>query len=78
GGAIEGKLWVHDFVLDTLEQALHARRPHSKDATHPSERNVRHVSICYTKRLRAADIGASVGSVCDSCDNALAKTINDL
>ena len=32
----------------------------------------------WNKRLAKADMDASVGSVGDSCDNALAETINGL
>src|SRR6476620_1185803 len=37
-----------------------------------------YVSIHYTDRLAEAGIEPSVGSVCDSFDNALAETINGL
>lgn len=68
-----------DFVLDALEQALHARRRTGDDALiHHSDRGVQYVSIRYTERLRDAGIEASVGSVGDSYDNALAETINGL
>jgi transposase InsO family protein len=36
------------------------------------------MSICYIDRLAQANIDASVGSVGDSYDNALAETINGL
>ena len=36
------------------------------------------VSIKYTERLAEAGLLSSVGSVGDSCDNALAETINGL
>jgi putative transposase len=68
-----------DFVLDALEQALHARRPLDKEALiHHSDRGVQYVSIRYTERLAEAGIEPSVGSVGDSYDNALAETINGL
>lgn len=66
-----------DFVLDALEQALHARRP--KDTLiHHSDRGAQYVSIRYTQRLVEAGIEPSVGSVGDSYDNALAESINSL
>ena len=66
-----------DFVLDALEQALHARRPAGdKGLIHHSDRGVQYVSIRYTERLAEAGIEPSVGSVGDSYDNALAETIN--
>jgi putative transposase len=68
-----------DFVLDALEQALHARRRAADAALiHHSDRGVQYVSIRYTERLAEAGIEPSVGSVGDSYDNALAETINGL
>jgi putative transposase len=67
-----------DFVLDALEQALHARRPKQGNLIHHSDRGVQYVSIRYTERLAQAGIEPSVGSVGDSYDNALAETINGL
>ncbi len=66
-----------DFVLDALELALYARKPSGK-LIHHSDRGVQYVSIRYTERLAEAGIEASVGSVGDSYDNALAETINGL
>lgn len=65
------------FVLDALEQALHARRP-GDALIHHSDRGSQYVSIRYTERLAEAGIEPSVGSVGDSYDNALAETINGL
>jgi len=68
-----------DFVLDALEQALHARRGIGQGKLiHHSDRGVQYVSIRYTERLAEAGIEPSVGSVGDSYDNALAETINGL
>lgn len=68
-----------DFVLDALEQALHARQPVSKGGLiHHSDRGSQYVSIRYTERLAEAGIEPSVGSVGDSYDNALAETVNGL
>jgi transposase InsO family protein len=66
------------FVLDALEQALHARRPAESGLIHHSDRGAQYVSIRYTERLAEAGIEPSVGSVGDSYDNALAETINGL
>jgi len=68
-----------DFVLDALEQTLCARQPFGRSGlVHPGDRGVQYVSIRYTERLAKAGIKPSVGSVGDSYDNALAKTINGL
>jgi transposase InsO family protein len=67
------------FVLDALEQALHARRPVQGDGlVHHSDRGSQYLALRYTDRLAAAGIEPSVGSVGDSYDNALAETINGL
>jgi len=67
------------FVLDALEQALHARRPALRAGLiHHSDRGSQYVSIKYTERLVEAGVEPSVGSVGDSYDNALAETINGL
>ena len=64
------------FVLDALEQALHARRPvRDGGLVHHSDRGVQYVSIKYTERLAEAGIEPSVGSVGDSYDNALAESV---
>ena len=63
------------FVLDALEQALHARRPVEGGLIHHSDRGVQYVSIKYSERLADAGIKPSVGSVGDSFDNALAETV---
>jgi putative transposase len=68
-----------DFVLDALEQALYARKPFDQGGLiHHSDRGSHYVSIRYSERLAEAGIDASVGSVGDSYDNALAETINGL
>jgi transposase InsO family protein len=66
-----------DLVLDALEQALYSRTG-TKGLVHHSDRGSQYLSIRYTERLAEAGIEASVGSVGDSYDNALAETINGL
>lgn len=64
------------FVLDALDQALHARRlVHRGRLVHHSDRGSQYLSIKYTERLSDAGIEPSVGSVGDSYDNALAETV---
>jgi len=67
-----------EFVLDALEQALHARRPDPHRLIHHSDRGSQYLSIRYSERLGEAGIEPSVGSTGDSYDNALAETINGL
>ena len=67
------------FVLDALEQAIHARQPGPEDGLiHHSDRGVQYLAMTYTQRLAEANLVPSVGSVGDSYDNALAETINGL
>jgi transposase InsO family protein len=64
------------FVLDALEQAIHARGPAKGGGLiHHSDRGSQYLSIRYTERLGEAGIAPSVGSVGDSYDNALAETV---
>jgi putative transposase len=63
-----------ELVLDALEQALHARKADS-GLTHHSDHGSQYLSIRYTERLAEAGVEASVGSVGDSYDNALAETV---
>jgi transposase InsO family protein len=68
-----------DFVLDALEQGIHARRPGPEDKLiHHSDRGTQYLAMNYTQRLAEARLVPSVGSVGDSYDNALAETINGL
>ncbi len=62
------------MVLDALEQALYSRTG-TEGLVHHSDRGSQYLSIRYTERLAEAGIDASVGSVGDSYDNALAESI---
>lgn len=66
-----------ELVLDALEQALWSRGKPT-DLIHHSDRGSQYLSIRYTERLAEAGIDASVGSVGDSYDNAMAESINAL
>jgi len=63
-----------DLAIDALEQALHAR-PRSESLVHHSDRGVQYLCIRYTERLAANGVVASVGSVGDSYDNAMAESV---
>ena len=65
------------LVLDALEQAIWRRKP-EKGLIHHSDHGSQYLSIRYTERLADAEIEASVGSVGDSYDNAMAESINAL
>jgi len=66
-----------DLTLDALEQALWARKVKG-DLVHHSDRGSQYLSIRYSERLAEVGIEASVGSVGDAYDNAMAETINGL
>ena len=52
------------FVLDALEQAIHARRPGPEDGLiHHSDRGAQYLTMNYTQRLSEANLVPSVGSV---------------
>ena len=62
------------LVFDALEQALHARGM-PDGLTHHSDRGSQYLSLRYSARLEEAGVKASVGTVGDSYDNALAESI---
>ena len=66
-----------ELVLDALEQAL-GSRTNIEGSIHHSDRGCQYPSTRYSDTLAEAGINASVGSVGDSYDNALAETINGL
>lgn len=66
-----------ELTLDALEQALWARKVKG-NLIHHSDRGSQYLSIRYSERLVEAGVEASVSSVGDAYDNALAETINGL
>ncbi|WP_435862011.1 IS3 family transposase [Streptomyces sparsogenes] len=66
-----------ELPLEALEMALW-RRQIKKDSglIHHSDRGSQYVSIRYTDRLAEIGAAASVGSVADSYDNAMAEALN--
>jgi putative transposase len=76
-----GATMTTQLVLDALEQAIWTRQRTGRgvgDVVAHNDRGSQYTSIKYTERLEEAGIAASVGSVGDSYDNALAETINGL
>jgi transposase InsO family protein len=63
-----------ELVLGALEQALWSRSG-IKGVVHHSEGGSKYLSIRYPGRLTETGAQPSVGSCCDSCDNALAETV---
>jgi putative transposase len=69
------------LVLDALEQAIWTRQRCGEElesVVAHSDRGSQYTALKFGERLVEAGIAASVGSVGDSYDNALAETINGL
>ncbi|WP_456284913.1 hypothetical protein [Microbacterium sp. JZ101] len=69
------------LALDALETGIWARQRDGADLSelvHRSERRVQYVAVRYTTCLAEAGAVASVGSVGDSYDNAMAEAFNSL
>jgi transposase InsO family protein len=64
-----------ELTLDALEQALWARRV-KENLIHHSDRGSQYLAIRYSERLIEAGNCASVSSIGDGYDNAMAETIN--
>jgi putative transposase len=70
-----------DLALDALNMGIWTRQRAGADLSqliHHSDRGVQYVAIRYTERLAEVDVVASVGSVGDSYDNAMAEAFNSL
>ena len=66
------------LVLDALKMALHQRGPGADiQLVHHSDRGSQYTSIDYTQTLADHGVLASVGSVGDAYDNALAESFVD-
>lgn len=64
-----------DLVLDALEMATWRRRPEpGSGLIHHSDRGSQYTSFRYTQRLSDLGIAASVGTVADAYDNAMAES----
>ncbi|MFD9623935.1 IS3 family transposase [Streptomyces virginiae] len=64
-----------DLVLTTLEYALASREPAPGELVHHADHGCQYTSVKLTTRLVRAGIQASMGSVGDSFDNALAENL---
>jgi len=67
-----------DLVLDTLDMAMWNRRRRGfsdlSGLVHHHDAGSQYTSFSFTKRLIDAGVGASVGSVGDALDNAMAES----
>ena len=67
-----------DLVLDALRMALHQRQPGADVAlVHHSDAGSQYTSIDYTQTLEDHGVLASIGTVGDAYDNALAESFVD-
>jgi len=68
-----------DLVLDTIEQAIWTREKEGvsdlSGLVHHTDAGSQYTSIAFTERLAEAGVDASVGSVGDAYDNALAESV---
>jgi putative transposase len=70
-----------DLALDALNMGIWTRQRAGADLSeliHHSDRGVQYVAVRYGERLGEIDAVASVGSVGDSYDNAMAEAFNSL
>ena len=70
-----------DLALDALNMGIWTRTRAGADLSrlvHHSDRGVQYLAVRYSERLADAEIVASVGSVGDSYDNAMAEAFNSL
>ena len=80
GWAVSGNLHTAGLPLLALEHALVSTGASRgrQGLVHHSDRGSQYVSLAYSDALITAGVSASVGTVGDSYDNALAETVNGL
>jgi putative transposase len=80
GWSVATRLHTEALPLQALEQALQTAPAEESRAglVHHSDRGSNYVSLAYSDALIGAGVRASVGTVGDSYDNALAETVNGL
>ncbi|HEY8532024.1 MAG TPA: IS3 family transposase [Limnochorda sp.] len=62
-----------ELVIDALNMAVWTRRP-AGGLVHHSDHGAQYTSLAFSRRLGAAGILGSVGSVGDALDNAVAES----
>jgi putative transposase len=70
-----------DLALDALNMGIWTRQHAGVDVSaliHHSDRGVQYTAVRYSERLAEVEAVASVGSVGDSYDNAMAEALNSL
>lgn len=63
-----------ELVVDAVQMAIWRRRPPSGQTVHHSDHGSQYTSWAFGRRLRAAGVLASMGSIGDCFDNAMAES----
>jgi putative transposase len=63
-----------ELVVDALQMALWRRRPPASQTVHHSDHGAQYTSWAFGRRLRAAGVLGSMGSIGDAYDNAMAES----
>ena len=63
-----------ELVVDALQMAMWRRRPPAGQTVHHSDHGSQYTSWAFGRRLRAAGVLGSMGSIGDAYDNAMAES----
>jgi putative transposase len=63
-----------ELILDAVGMAIQHRRPARDQVIHHSDRGTQYTSFEFGRTLRSCGVLASMGSVADCYDNAMAET----
>jgi putative transposase len=63
-----------ELVVDALQMAIWRRRPPAGQTVHHSDHGSQYTSWAFGRRLRAAGLVGSMGSIGDAFDNAVAES----
>ena len=63
-----------ELVVDALQMAIWRRRPPAGQTVHHSDHGSQYTSWAFGRRLRAAGVLGSMGSIGDAYDNAMAES----
>jgi putative transposase len=63
-----------ELVVDALQMAIWRRRPSAGQTVHHSDHGSQYTSWAFGRRLRAAGVLGSMGSIGDAYDNAMAES----
>lgn len=66
--------FTSELVIDAFGMAIHQRKPSAGQLVHHSDRGCQYTSYAFGRHLRKSGVLASMGSVADAFDNAMAET----